>query len=212
MIKTKLLTTCLVFILGLFFSFTNILGQTVPNSTSSAWSKLDQGKIDEAINNLSPISKLPDDTLYFLITLKENTQRLFKPTPIERCLFDIKLSGKRLKESYLLLKKGENEKTGQNLKRYNDKANDIYEQFEKIEKQNLPNVQTADYLIINLFYQQRLISAATAEDQLATNSNLQINFKESVGKYESLVKLAIEKTPERSHELTQILPPENLIK
>ena len=182
--------------------------ETLPTATVSAWPEFDQGKIDEALNNLSPVNKLPGEMFYFLISAKEATQRFFKSTPVERASFDVMLSGKRLKEAYLLAKNGKYNKVSESLKRYNQKVDDIFKQLAKIEKRNLSNLTVLEKLQRSAFYQQRLFAAI---NQVKDGDE---SFKENLHlageAYTRLLDYAIDKTPTREHELRELLPKVNL--
>src|SRR3990167_9440494 len=76
------------------------------------------GQINEALAKTVPIRFLPSHPLYFLITLKESITRFFKPSSAERSEFDFILSGKRLKETYMLIEAGELDAALENLKNH----------------------------------------------------------------------------------------------
>ena len=94
------------------------------------------GRIDEALAQTVPIRFLPDHPFYFLITLKELVTRFFKPSARERAEFDFILSGKRLKESYLLSKNNNLNEARKNLNRYVSRLNKMRAQIEKARTQN----------------------------------------------------------------------------
>src|SRR3989344_520218 len=94
------------------------------------------GQINEALAKTVPIRFLPSHPLYFLITLKESITRFFKPSSAERSEFDFILSGKRLKETYMLIEAGELDAALENLNRYNSRIGKMIEQLEKARSQN----------------------------------------------------------------------------
>lgn len=201
-----------VYVLTITILFSQInfaLGHSETSSTAtvSAWPEFDQGKIDEALNNLSPVNKLPGEMFYFLISAKETTQRFFKSTPVERASFDVMLSGKRLKETYLLAKNGEYDKASESLKRYNQSVDNFFKQLAKMEKQKLSNFETLEKLSKNLFYQQRLFAAINqAEDD---DESFEENLHLAVEAYTRLLDYAIDKIPTRENELRELLPKVN---
>ncbi len=94
------------------------------------------GQIDEAVAQTVPTRFLPNQPLYFLITIKESVTRFFKPSAAERAEFDFILSGKRLKESYLLSKNNNLNEARKNLNRYVSRLNKMRGQIEKARTQN----------------------------------------------------------------------------
>ena len=94
------------------------------------------GQINEALAKTVPIRFLPSHPLYLLITLKESITRFFKPSSAERSEFDFILSGKRLKETYMLIEAGELDAALENLNRYNSRIGKMIEQLEKARSQN----------------------------------------------------------------------------
>jgi len=128
----RIISACLsVIILLVFFSFFSpIFSQEATPSV-----QVSSGEIDEALIKTVTIRFLPNHLLYILITIKENFTRLFQPSAVERADFDFILSGKRLKESYLLLNDNSKQVRG-NLARYNKRLEKMTDQIEKARSQN----------------------------------------------------------------------------
>jgi len=127
----RIISACLSFIL-----LVSIL--IFPTAAQSAieLEKLTGGQIDEALLQTVPIRFLPNHPLYFLITIKESVTRFLKPSSAARLEFDFILSGKRLKESYLLISNEALDEAQKNLIRYDKRLNKMVEQLEKARSQN----------------------------------------------------------------------------
>lgn len=95
-----------------------------------------EGKVTEALEKTVPLRFLPSHPLYSFITIKETISRFFKPSAKERAQFDLVLSGKRLKEAYLLLNEGKISSSGKALSRYGQRLKSMTKQFEKAKAQN----------------------------------------------------------------------------
>lgn len=94
------------------------------------------GQINEALLRVVPIRFLPSHPLYFIITTKELVNRIFQPSALKKAEFDFTLSGKRLKEAYLLLQKNDSNNASSTLQRYTEKNQDLVKQIEKARSQN----------------------------------------------------------------------------
>lgn len=104
------------------------------------------GQINEATLQTVPIRFLPNHPLYFLIRVKESFARFFKPSASERAEFDFILSGKRLKESYMLSANGDLVEAGKNLNRYSSRLGKMGEQIEKARSQNQDIAKQVDLI------------------------------------------------------------------
>ena len=65
--------------------------------------QMSQGRVDEALARIVPIRLLPSNPFYFAISIKENLAGMLKPSSLRKADWNFELSGKRLKEAYLLL-------------------------------------------------------------------------------------------------------------
>lgn len=127
------------------------------------------GRVDEALIHLSPIRFLPSDNLYFLIISKEAVERLFRANAVEKAEFDLAISGKRLKEVYLLTKQDDNESTNRQLVEYQKQLTQFLKQLEQAKQYNFDirniSLKSADQL-----YHQQALLLALQEYQESENS------------------------------------------
>jgi len=128
----KLFLACLIIILMVIFGSTGSLAA----SESSPSAFVTDSQLDETLLHTVPLRFLPGEPFYFLITIKESFSRFFKPSAARRAEFDFILSEKRLKESYLLLKSGNNKKAESNLIRYKRRLAEMSFQIDKARSQN----------------------------------------------------------------------------
>lgn len=91
-----------------------------------------------------PLRFLPSHPLYFLILAKETLQRFLQPSAAARAGFDLVLSGKRIKEAYLLTQSGDFENASRGLLSYSKRLDKLVFQFEKARSQNQEVVPLAD--------------------------------------------------------------------
>lgn len=75
-------------------------------------------QVSEAISKTAPLRFLPTHPLYFLIKIKEKMTRFAKHSAAKRAQFDVIVSGKRLKEAYLLFNEGKIKSAGGSLRSY----------------------------------------------------------------------------------------------
>lgn len=136
-----------------------------------------QGEIDEALTKLTPIRFLPDHSLYFTISTKEKLSRLLKPSAQKKSQFDLQLSGKRLKEAYLLLGKDDTKKASINLKRYAQKINDFESQINKADSQNQDISKIIDQAAEDLKHHETLIILIEHKGENRENTH---NFDENL--------------------------------
>src|SRR4030042_1618045 len=128
----RIFSACLVII----FVFLTILARSISANTNYQFKKPTKSQITEALTKTVPIRFLPSHPLYFLISVKETTNRLFQPSAVKRAQFDLVLSGKRLKETYLLFEKNDAKKANYNLGRYSQRVTKMISQLEKARSQN----------------------------------------------------------------------------
>ena len=176
-----------------------------------------EGQINEALQKTVPIRFLPNQTLYFLISIKETFNRFFQPSSVKRAEFDLILSGKRLKETYLLLEKDDTKSASQNLKRYAHRVEKMIGQFEKARSQNQTVETLADLTAENLRSHEILFFAIFEKGKLKDDKfNFDENFEiavdafiKSVGAIDS-VKPGLRnrfKTVTEAAKLHQQIPP-----
>ncbi|OGD85799.1 hypothetical protein A2Z23_00770 [Candidatus Curtissbacteria bacterium RBG_16_39_7] len=116
------------------------------------------GQVDEHLPRLSPIKLLPDHPIYFLITWKENAQRFLEGNVSQKAHFDTILAGKRIKETYLLIQKGNFKTSMGTVKRYSKQMERLEKELSGAQKQGADVVTTLDLLADNLFRHQDLMA------------------------------------------------------
>ena len=127
----RFISVCLLIFSLLFLPQTPVFAHTeyqFPQAT--------EGQINEALTKTVPLRFLPSHPLYFLITIKENFERFFQPSSVEKANFDLVLSDKRLKEAYLLLQKNDVKNSSRSLKRYGQRLEKMISQLEKAKSKN----------------------------------------------------------------------------
>jgi|SRR3989344_6585298 len=130
--EMRLISVCLmVFFLALTLNFGVVLAHS-----DYQFPEANPGQVNEALGKIVPIRFLPSHPFYFLITTKEFFARVFRPTAEKKASFDFIVSGKRLKEAYLLLEKDDEKGTTRGLARYSRQLEKFAEQFEKTKSQN----------------------------------------------------------------------------
>ncbi len=150
----RFISACLVAIL-LFFIFTG----AILAKQDYQFPQISAGDVQEALQGIVPIRFLPDNPLYFLISVKEAVGRFFQPSAVERSQFDFVLSGKRLKETYMLMEKGDYRRASSNLKRYAQRNGSAIGQIEKARAQNQAVEPAVSRMADDLRFQEKLLIA-----------------------------------------------------
>lgn len=122
---------CLILFLSLAFFFgggTYAADFEIPKATDA--------QINEAVQKIVPLRFLPGHPLYLLISLKEGLNKFFQPSSAKRAKFISVLSGKRLKETYLLIENSKRDEAYQNLVRYEAVNNELIDQLKRARGQN----------------------------------------------------------------------------
>ncbi|MBI2598603.1 hypothetical protein HYW40_00030 [Candidatus Curtissbacteria bacterium] len=83
--------------------------------------QVSDGQINEALLKTVPLRLIPSNPFYFLISVKEAILWSFQPSSAKRTELDMVLAGKRLKESYLLVNRGDIKNASTNMTRYAQK-------------------------------------------------------------------------------------------
>ncbi|MEX2027879.1 MAG: DUF5667 domain-containing protein [Candidatus Curtissbacteria bacterium] len=117
------------------------------------------GQINEALSHIVPLRIIPDNPFYFLITGKEIILRALQPSSAKRTQFDMILSGKRLKESYLLAANGDLKNASRNMVRYSDRLKKMVNGLDKAKSQNQDVSGLASEIAENLRSQEVLFFA-----------------------------------------------------
>ena len=98
--------------------------------------EVNESQADEAIEKIVPLRFLPGNPLHLLILVKESTTRLIQPSALQKAEFDLTVCGKRLKEAYLLTKKGNMKKASEALDSYSKSQARFNKQIVKARSQN----------------------------------------------------------------------------
>jgi len=122
------------------------------------------GEINKALEVLPIARILPDSPLYFLITVKEFFSRLFQPSAAERTEFDFILSGKRLKESYLMFERNEDALAVSNLLQYQKRLGIMITQLKRARSQNQDVASQINKISDDLAYHQTLLLAIISKE------------------------------------------------
>ena len=147
------------------------------------------GKIDEALLKIVPVRFLPSSPFYFLIWAKENFNRLIKPSPLRKAEFDFVLSGKRLKEAYLLLEKNNVKNSSAALNRYSRVAEKTVDELKKAKNQSQDVATAAGIIDGGLLHQLILLSAIEKKvDSFANDYNFNTNFSSAIDGFSQIVK------------------------
>lgn len=96
-----------------------------------------EGQITGALGKIVPLRLLPGNPLHLLILTKESALRLLTPSASKRAEHDLVISGKRLKEAYLLTKKGDIKNASEALSGYSKSLDRFNKQLTKAKSQNL---------------------------------------------------------------------------
>lgn len=140
---SKILSIFLSFFLFLLAFSTTALAQEVPQAKTGV-------DFETAINTLSPVRWLPDHPLYFLITLKENLQTTFQPNSERKAEWQMILSGKRLKEAYLLIQKNKINQAANALAKYEEKIGQATREIDKAKGEGRDTARLIELLSDNL--------------------------------------------------------------
>ena len=180
----RLLLACFIFVL----LFT--IGVLRPIYASNSYNLPDapSGKIDEALLKIVPVRFLPSSPFYFLIWAKENFNRLIKPSPLRKAEFDFVLSGKRLKEAYLLLEKNNVKNSSAALNRYSRVAEKTVDELKKAKNQSQDVATAAGKIDRGLVYQLILLAAIEKKmSSFASEYNFSTNFSSAFDGFSQIV-------------------------
>lgn len=133
--------------------------------TTYSLPEVSDGQINEALSGLVPLRFLPGDPFYFSIIVKESIQRFFQPSAANRAQFDLVLSGKRVKESYLLLVKGDVKNSNVTLDSYSKRLLKMVAQLEKARSQNQDVVPLVDRIATELEIHETILAAINSKWQ-----------------------------------------------
>ena len=148
-------SVCFIF-LAFFLSSTLASAQTrLPAGQDLP--KVENYEIEETLVRLSPIRFLPDHPLYFLLALKEKVDHFTKPDKTAKALFDAHLSGKKIKEAYLLSQKNKFGDAQKSLKNYQKVGQRLRDELTQAASQGLPVFEIESLLADNLVRHLKII-------------------------------------------------------
>lgn len=155
---------------------------TAPSAfTNGILEKVSEGKVDEALMNTAHVRFLPPNPIYYTIRIKEKFNRFFTASAVKRAEFDFMISGKRLKEAYLLIEQGKLNHVRGVLFDYYSSTDKSALQLVKAKTQNQEIIPAVDMIIDRLEYHETLlIYLKTTND---TNQEVEI----AIGSFESYV-------------------------
>lgn len=152
----RIVSVCLLFFVlvsSSFFTPVSFAASEIvlPEATS--------GEINDALSKTVPVRFTPSHPLYFLITTKEFLSRILQSSSAKRAEFDFVLSGKRLKETHLLLEENDIEGASNNLRRYGGVLERMIAQVEKARSQNQEVIPLVDLIVEGLQVHETLLFA-----------------------------------------------------
>jgi len=154
--------------------------------------KATAGEINEAVEKLTPLRILPSNPLHFFISVKENITRFFNASSVKRAEFDLTLSGKRLKEAYLLTEKNDVANASKALFKYSRRLEKLREQMEKAKIQNQVVLELSEKIADDMAMHERFLYAISQKSEGYQNSyNFADNFQKAENEFKDTV-LAID--------------------
>lgn len=150
----RLVLVCLIAI----FIFFSVPSYSLAH-TSYNFPQASEGQINEALGKIVPVRFLISNPLYLLISVKETVNRFFQPSALKKAEFDMILSGKKLKEVFLLLEKNDVANARRTLALYSSRIEKMTSQFERARSQNQEVSSLVDLMAENLRVQETLFSA-----------------------------------------------------
>lgn len=179
----RFISACIIVILLFFTSIVPTFAQSDYN-----FQKITRGEVEGALQKTVPIRILPGNPLYFLILIKEAINRFFQPSAVERSQFDFTLSGKRLKETYMLMEKSDFKRAGNNFIRYAKQNESVIKQLEKARSQNQAVEPAISAMADNLrFHEELLIAIYFMKPSPGDNNNFDGNFSQAIDAFKALV-------------------------
>ena len=154
--------------------------------------KATAGEINEAVEKLTPLRILPSNPLHFFISVKENITRFFNASSVKRAEFDLTLSGKRLKEAYLLTEKNDVANASKALFKYSRRLEKLREQMEKAKIQNQVVLELSEKIADDMAMHERFLYVISQKSESYQNSyNFADNFQKAENEFKDTV-LAID--------------------
>ena len=183
----RIVQACLIALFFLAFFANGSLAQA-----HSSFPQVTDGQMNEAVEKLPHVRFLPSNPLHFFISVKENITRFFNASSIKRAEFDLALSGKRLKEAYLLTEKNDVKNASKALFKYSKRLEKLREQMEKAKIQNQVVVELSEKIADNLVMHERFLYAISQKSESYQNNyNFAGNFQKAENEFKDTV-LAID--------------------
>ena len=202
----RIFSVCLIFLLLSLFSPLSV----VYTHSSIDFPQVSDGQINEAIAKTVPVRFLPGNSMHFAISLKESFNRFFRPSSLQKAQFDLVTSGKRLKEAYLLIKKGDVKNSSKSLNEYAKRMRIFERQIKKARSQNQDVASFIGKASDDLKIHEILFSAIWQEFALKEDAyNFDINFSAVLDAFGEVVKALDEIKPglsDRYNILKKISP------
>ena len=157
-----------------------LLSSTLGPVNAADLPRASDGQINEAMTKIVPLRILPSNPFYFLIVGKETVLRVFQPSSAKRTEYDLVLSGKRLKESYLLLLRDNEKDASENMTRYTQRMRMMIEGMEKAraQKQDITNIVSE--IAENLKSHEALLFAIQKKESGNNKYNFGANYQAAV--------------------------------
>lgn len=180
---------------GLFLNLQPVLAHIGVNSNLP---NVPSWEVDEALLKLSPIRFLPDHPLYFFITLKEKFDHITKPDKATKALFDINLTGKRIKESYQLVQKNKLTEAKSSLKSYQEVSLQLRSELTEAASQGLPVFEVEKTMADSLERQLKIILVLA---QKGTDEDFEEELANSVESIKLSAKLLEKHLPDAAERI-----------
>lgn len=160
-----------------FLLFLTIFTRTVSSHNEYFFDVPTGAQVSEAISKTAPLRFLPTHPLYFLIKIKEKITRFAKHSAAKRAQFDVIVSGKRLKEAYLLINSGKVKAANGSLRSYADTLDRMTRELEKARSQTQDIAAIVGEAAENLRLEETLFAAIYESWKIKEDQeNFDVNF------------------------------------
>ena len=150
------------------------------------------GQINEAMQKIVPVRYLRGHPFYYLISVKEILTRFFQPSSAKKAEFDLTLSGKKIKEAYLLLDRGYVDDSAKTLNSYKRRVDSMVGELEHARTQNQEVRVIVDEIAEGLRLHETMFFAINQKWKGVDDSAVfDVNFESAVAAHANVV-LAID--------------------
>lgn len=177
----RLVLACLAAIFLLYVFVTGAFAKDYNIPPASA------GQVQEAEAQIVPLRFLPSSPFHFLILAKEMVDHFFQPSSAKRAGFDLILSGKRLKEAYMLLQQDEDRLAADALDRYSSRLLKMSENLNRARSQNQETKPLAETIGNSLKSHEALLFAISQFAGTSDNSRLNISFANALDSFTNAI-------------------------